>query len=200
MSEYSKQYYQKHRDEILRRQKEQTAEKKQRIAHYWERRAQGEHIPYEERQALEALITREYMKYIEHCRKVLGVYAYRSMERARLLCGDAVLQYFERYPFEQFGEPQIKRELIRHSIFKNRAEYDDCYDAGMLAYLYSIHRCAAKGCHYVSFYVQKMIRIYVQCARVVYRDAHNICKLYHFREVNAERSRITNFNSFSQQT
>ncbi len=188
MSEYSKQYYLKHRDEILRRQKEQTAEKKQRIAHYWERRERGEYIPHEERQALEALITREYMKYIEHCRKVLGVYAYRSMGRAKAACGDTVSQYFEKYPFERFGESLIQRELWRRSITKSRAEYADCYDAGMLAYLYSIHRCAVNGCHYVSFYVQKMIRIYVQCARVVYRDAHNICTLYRFREVNVERS------------
>ena len=187
MSEYSRQYYLKHREEILRKQKERAVEKKQRIADYLERRRSGVEITQEERRELEGLILREYEKYIEQCRKQLEVYAYSGIKRAEAICGEEVLLYFEKYPFDRFGELLIKKELCRCSINKSRAEYDDCYDAGMLAYLYSIHRCAVIGCQYVLLYTKKMIRIYVKCARSLYRDEHNLCVVNHLRLVSTDR-------------
>ena len=187
MSGYSRQYYLNHREDILRKQKERNAEKKRRISEYLEKRQSGVEVPQAERKELESLISHEYEKYIEKCRKQLEVYSYRGIKRAEAICGDAVCRYFEEYPFESFGEALIKKELGRCAINKNRAEYDECYDAGMLAYLYSMHRCAVIECQYVLFYAKKMIRIYVRCARSLYRDEHNFCAINHLRLVSTDR-------------
>ena len=60
------------------------------------------------------------------------------------------------------------------------------YDAGMLAYLYTIHRCALLECDYVMPYLRKMIRINIRCARIVYRDSHNLCAINHLSEVRID--------------
>ena len=50
-------------------------------------------------------------------------------------------------------------------IFPAQAHYADCYDAGMLAYLYSVHRCAYMGYAHIEAYTAKMIRIYLICGK-----------------------------------
>ena len=41
----------------------------------------------------------------------------------------------------------------------------------MMAYLYSVHRCAYMSYENVEGYIAKMLRIYLLCAIVAYRDA-----------------------------
>lgn len=67
---------------------------------------------------------------------------------------------------------------------------DDCYEAGMLAYLYSIHRCAAMGCDYTVRYIRKMVRIYMICALVVYHDVKNLCQTNGFHEIQLDADAV----------
>jgi hypothetical protein len=127
------------------------------------------------------------------CYKTLNEGCFKSMERVRQLCPERILEYFERYPFEMYAEKQIKRQLYRNGINPSRDQYAECYDAGMLAYLYSIHRCAALNCDYVIPYVLKMIRIYVICALVVSNETRNLCRKNGFTEFRLDRDDIPNY-------
>jgi len=159
-------YYLKHREAILKRAKERQAIRKTEIKRCLALKQQGRPLSKQE----EELLFTAHLQYINHCHKAIGIYAYRSMDRDRAVAGSVIDTYYERYPFEQYAEPYIRRELRNHLIGRTMAEYDECYDAGMLAYLYSIHRCAALRCGYAPSYIRKMIRIFVSCAGTVHRD------------------------------
>lgn len=95
--------------------------------------------------------------------KTINEYSYRSMERVS------------------------RRALRRCRIYPGQGCYDDCYSAGMQAYLYSIHRCALMGYTNVIGYIAKMQRIYLICAIVVYRDTAYLCKEHGLRETRLEQ-------------
>ena len=125
------------------------------------------------------------------CDNSLNHYCPKTIAQIVKLCPDAVNEYYHRYSFEEYGEPSIQKQLSNYRIFSHQARYQDCYDAGMLAYLFSIHRCAYMGIENVRAYINKMIRIYVVCALVIYDDVRNLCKANDFKEVriDAEQSR-----------
>ena len=125
------------------------------------------------------------------CNYSLNHYCPKAISQIAGLCPAAVNEYYLRYPFEDYGEPSIKKQLSRNSVFSNQARYDDCYDAGMLAYLYSVHRCAYMGIENVRPYINKMTRIYVICARVFFDDAKNLCKANGFKEVRIDTERTS---------
>jgi len=128
----------------------------------------------------------EQERMISHCFMTLNKYVYAAMERDRAVCGDMVDIYMEKYPFDEFAERAIRIRIAHHGIHKGRSEYADCYDAGMLAYMYTMHRCAAMNYDHVIPYLLKMIRVYVLCALVIYNDSRNLCKLNNFREINID--------------
>lgn len=64
--------------------------------------------------------------------------------------------------------------------------YADCYDAGMLAYLYSVHRCAYMGYAHIEAYTAKMIRIYLICAKVAFYETNQLCRENQLYEVRLE--------------
>lgn len=120
------------------------------------------------------------------CNKTLNYYCFKSMEKIRSLCLDTVNDYVNNYPFEKYAEGYIKRELSIRKIHHSQGIYADCYDAGMLAYLYSIHRCAAMRYDHTEFYIKKMIRVYTNCAIFVYNESRNLCKTNGFREIKLD--------------
>lgn len=120
------------------------------------------------------------------CDYSLNHYCPKAIGQIVRLCPEAVNEYYNQYPFEEYGEPSIQRQLRCYRIFSDQARYQDCYDAGMLAYLFSIHRCAYLGVENVRAYINKMIRIYVICALVIYDDARNLCKVNGFKEVRLD--------------
>lgn len=93
----------------------------------------------------------------------------------------------KQYPFEGFASRCLRRQLRYFHIYPSQARYDDCYDAGMMAYLYTIHRCAYMGYSYVEAYMAKLIRIYLICAVIVFPDAQNLCKENNLRELNLDQ-------------
>lgn len=117
---------------------------------------------------------------IRQCRRTLGTATFTAMERVRRSGGD-VDAYFARFPFEEYAEQTIKKRLAFYGIRPGNSAYDEGYDAGMLAYLYSMHRCAALACDYAVPYLRKMIRIYINCALLLSRDAENLCRINGFR-------------------
>ena len=124
---------------------------------------------------------------VKLCRQKLTVYSYKSMAEIKSRIPDRVEEYLRAYPFEEFGDRLIRSTLLRRfSIRPRQAEYEDCYEAGILAYLYSIHRCADMACDYTVPYIRKMIRIYIICALVVYYDSRDLCRRNHFLEIRLD--------------
>lgn len=84
--------------------------------------------------------------------KTINEYSYRSMERVSKTCPEKVEALLLRFPFDDSQDKQLRRALRRCRIYPGQGCYDDCYSAGMQAYLYSIHRCALA--RYVHFDVR----------------------------------------------
>lgn len=119
--------------------------------------------------------------------KTINEYSYRSMERVSKTCPEKVEALLLRFPFDDSQDKQLRRALRRCRIYPGQGCYDDCYSAGMQAYLYSIHRCALMGYTNVIGYIAKMQRIYLICAIVVYRDTAYLCKEPGLRETRLEQ-------------
>lgn len=107
---------------------------------------------------------------------------------------EEVKKLLVEYPFEKCGEKLIKNIIYQYNIRNYSYEYDECFDAGMQAYLYSIHRCAAIKCFYVESYIKKVMRIYIKCAIVICNESRNICKENGFK--NVELDQIENNNKY----
>jgi len=120
------------------------------------------------------------------CKNTLDNYCYKAIERIRIICPDLVNYYLKIYPFEKYAELPIKRELRKRGIYPSQDLHDDCYDAGMLAYLYSIHRCAVMNYKHTEAYIKKMICIYITCAIIIYYETRNLCQVNGFREIKLD--------------
>ena len=120
------------------------------------------------------------------CRKVIGEYCYRAIERGCRNHAERADLLLLKYPFEDVAEHCIKRTLRIMHIFPAQAHCADCYDAGMLAYLYSVHRCAYMGYAHIEAYTAKMIRIYLICAKVAFYEANQLCRENQLYEVRLE--------------
>ena len=122
-----------------------------------------------------------------HYAKVIGEYSYRAMEKVRERCEKEVNGLYEKFPYDGFAEKKLHQLLKRKHIYEGQGYYADCVSAGMLAYMYSIHRCADMGYTNVEGYIVKMLRIYIICAIVVYKDAENFCAENGFRQVRIDQ-------------
>ena len=119
--------------------------------------------------------------------KVIGEYCYRAMEKVRGKCEKEVNFLYEKFPYDGFAEKRLHHLLKRARIYEGQGYYADCVSAGMLAYMYSIHRCAAMGYTNVEGYIAKMLRIYIICAIVVYKNAENLCAENGFQRVKIDQ-------------
>ena len=127
-----------------------------------------------------------YDRLVSYCRRMLNQYTFCAMARACEQCPERVEASFLQYPFESFAQRAIERYLARRGLFPSNAAYADCYDAGMLAYLYTVHRCAQMQYGHIKPYFLKMLRIYITDALIVYRDEHNLCEINGFREMRID--------------
>lgn len=123
-----------------------------------------------------------------HYAKVIGEYCYRAMDKVRGRCEKEVNRLYEKYPYDGFAEKKLHQSLKHKHIYEGQGYYADCVSAGMLAYMYSIHRRADMGYTNVEGYIAKMPRIYIICAIVVYRDAENLCAENGFRQIRIDQS------------
>jgi hypothetical protein len=120
------------------------------------------------------------------CNNTINVYCIAKIEKVRSLYMDRVGEYINRYSFEEYADSYIRKQLSIYKINKSHSHYDDCYDAGMMAYLYSVHRCAEMSYSHVEPYIKKLIRIYIICAIVIHNDSKNLCKENNFSEVRLD--------------
>ena len=119
--------------------------------------------------------------------KVIGEYSYRAMEKVKERCETEVNCPYEKFPYDRFAEKRLHHLLKRARIYEGQGHYADCVSAGMLAYMYSIHRCAAMGYTNVEGYISKMLRIYIICAIVAYKDAENLCAENGLRQIRIDQ-------------
>jgi hypothetical protein len=120
------------------------------------------------------------------CNKTLNIHCVNKIQKVRNLYIDKVNEYISRYPFEIYADCYIKKRLALHRIHSNHSHYADCYDAGMMAYLYSVHRCAEMSYAHVEPYIKKVICIYIVCALVINNDSKNLCNANGFREIKLD--------------
>jgi len=106
--------------------------------------------------------------------------------KVKALYIDRVKEYETRYPFDKYADRYILKQLAIFRVRPSHSHYADCYDAGMMAYMYSIHRCAEMSYTHVEPYIKKLIRIYIICALVIHDDARNLCRENGFREVRLD--------------
>lgn len=131
---------------------------------------------------------------IEICRKTIGIYCERSIMRTQKVYSYAVEKLSQQYPFDSYGERLIKHIIRQCNIRENNYKYAECFDAGMLAYLYSLNRCVVIKCTHVEAYMKKVIRIYVKCALLICNEGRNICEEHGFKLVSLDQ--IENINKY----
>lgn len=195
-----KSYYQAHRDEILQQQREhyQSIDKAVHAARVREYRRKNHDAYLAYRREYRARNRERFAEYNrrsrekrkaqkdprtyyernrqELCRRRIGEECFRAMEKVKMVCPERIEWYLEQWPFDAYADRRIKSQLWWWHIYPQHHLYDDCYDAGMLAYLYSIHRCAMMEYQHVNQYIAKMVRIFVICALNIGRDAENLCR------------------------
>lgn len=99
---------------------------------------------------------------------------------------EEISRLYERYPYEKYGEPYIRKKLRWCGIRDTRLEYQECVDAALLAYLYSIHRCAYCGYEYVEYYIRKMISISIVWGMVLANEDKYLCQENQLRQVRLD--------------
>ena len=91
----------------------------------------------------------------ELCKKTINDIAYNRIAFFYKNYKKEIDNYLLKYPYEEYGDKIIKYYLYRMEIYKTNSVYDDCYDAGMTAYLYSVYICASTAKDYVIPYIKK---------------------------------------------
>lgn len=145
-----REYRRKNHESYLAYRREYRARNRERFLEYdrrsrEKRRAQKAESQQERRPA--AAVQRNWHPYYERnrqeiCRRRIGEECFRAIEKVKITCPERVERYLEEWPFDAYADRRIKSQLRWWRIDPQHSLYDDCYDAGMLAYLYSIHRCA----------------------------------------------------------
>lgn len=97
---------------------------------------------------------------------------------------EKVGDFYQKYPYEIYGHPEIKRKLKQAGITDHQMEYQECYAAASDAYLYSIHRCALCGYSHVEFYIKKMIAIAIIWGIVIANENKYLCRFNNLKEIN----------------
>lgn len=152
-----RQYWNEHREELIQKKRLYNASHKQEQRAYYQKNR------------------------YRLCQQKLEVYTLNSIRQIGDTCPERVAQYMRNWPFEEIADKFIHRQLSIWGILRHHQLYADCYDAGMIAYLYTVHRCALMGYQHVVPYLIKMIRVLTICALVVGRETENICQVNHFR-------------------
>lgn len=195
--EYQRQYWIENRDPLLSRKKAYREENKEVIT---ERRkkyrmenketiALRQKEYYEKNRERILLHKKQYYEINRYmlCNRMLNEYCFRSMERIKQQYPEKVQQNLSQYPFDEYAERRIKKQLREKAIYSSQEIYVDCYDAGMLAYMYCIHRFSVIDCKYANAYMKKVIRIFINCAMVVFKETQNICRANNFSEYRIDK-------------
>lgn len=101
---------------------------------------------------------------------------------------------YSKYPFEEYFIPYFRKLCYRYTISKNSYLYQECYDAGMLAYMYSICRCSImhdkENTEHMKAYIWLLIKIYVIAALVTANDSKKLCEANGFKQMDCDDYRV----------
>ncbi len=120
------------------------------------------------------------------CNRTLNIYPFKAMKKIEKAIPQKVKKYLKQYPWDSAMEKYMKNVLFRKNISISNGCYDDCCSAAMVAYMYSIYRCAFMEYDYVESYTKKMINIYIICAINIYNLTNNICKQNNLRRIDVD--------------
>lgn len=184
-----REYRRRNHEAYLAYRREYRARNQERFAEYNRRAREKRRLQKAEqrtKRGAEAVASRMSGSYYERnryelCRRRIGEECFRAMEKVKTVCPERIERYLEQWPFDAYADRRIKRQLWWYRIHPQHQLYDDCYDAGMLAYLYSIHRCAMMEYQYVNQYIAKMVRIFVICALNAGRETEHLCREHNLR-------------------
>lgn len=113
-------------------------------------------------------------------------YIPKVIETARMKAPEPIAKYYEKFPFDHYAEPHIKRNLRVNKIREHKLAYQECYEAGILAYMYSISRCVYSKIENVEGYIRKMIRISFVWGITIFDEGRNICSQNGFSRVHVD--------------
>lgn len=101
---------------------------------------------------------------------------------------------YQRYPFDECCMPYLKWLCRRYGVRQNAYLYQECFDAVMLSYLYSICRCSLledrEDERHVTAYIKKLMKIYLIVAMTISDDGRNLCRENGFRQINCDDYRV----------
>lgn len=194
MREYQKQYREKNKQDCMAARKIYEAEHQEQIR---ERRRKYREAHRDEILA-KAKIYRDIHKEqiraynrknrYRQSQRLLNDYCLRSVETIQQQVPAQVSAYLEKWPFESLAHKRILWVLGKMGISPAHHLHQECYDAGMIAYLYTIHRCAYMNYTHVEAYLLKMIPILVRSALIVGGEVDHLCLHNGFREYRLEAS------------
>lgn len=100
----------------------------------------------------------------------------------------------KKYNYETYFQNNFRRVCYYYRVRKNSYQYQECYDACLTAYLYSLYHCAISTKRdkdgYIMAYIRKLMRIYAIAAITVCNEADNICKINGFRRVDSDSYQV----------
>ena len=121
-------------------------------------------------------------------KKLLSVYSYNGIDRIKKQSGNTVDEMFKKYSYKEYFQPYFKHLCYKYNVRRNAYLYQECFDAGMLAYMYSIYRCSIMkdrdNSQHIKAYIWKIVKIYFIAAMVISNDSGNLCKANGFKQVN----------------
>ena len=125
---------------------------------------------------------------------MLNIYSYNGIARVTAQMGDTITYMYNDYPYERYFFPYFKKLCYKYAIRQCSYLYQECYDAGMLAYMYSICRCSVmkdKGnAEHVKAYIWKLVRIYFIAAIVIEKEFINVCREKGYKQVDCNDYRV----------
>lgn len=94
---------------------------------------------------------------------------------------------YQKYPFEQFGEPCFKIMRKKFAICHSSYVYDECYSVGMKAYMYTICQCSLKidSPDLIRRYLYVIMRNYFICVLNTIDEGRIICHENHLKRVDS---------------
>lgn len=90
---------------------------------------------------------------------------------------------YEAYPFDKIAMPVVQKKMNDWKIKSNDMAYQECFDAAMLCYMYSIARCALCNYENVRGYISKMMSIGIILALGCLDETTLICVENGFQRV-----------------
>lgn len=101
---------------------------------------------------------------------------------------------YSEFPYEIYGERLIRKVLYQYGIRHTSREYADCVDAGAMAYMYCISRFAIIKCFHVEAYLNKVIKIFINCALIISNEDRYICREHNLKHIHLDN--MNNINRF----